>query len=280
MTLHFDPIQYKINSKENWNTVAFDYHNNWADKQKGPFKSSVEIVRAAKVKSNDKVLDIACGTGAVSKQIVRHLNKDGRLVGIDLSRAALSIARKSIRSSNAEFLEMDAENIGFNFIFDKVLCQYGLMFFPNTRKVLESVRNILDKNGRLVIVVHGTQEEVPYFSNIMNPILKHIPDIRPEGTPTVHRFGEPQNLKNEILAAGFSNVLIKKLAYSYEIDNFEEYWDDYMKSTANSIRPKIQSAGPQVVSKIKMESKQNTSKHIKDGKISFPWVVLIASASR
>jgi ubiquinone/menaquinone biosynthesis C-methylase UbiE len=279
MTLHFDPTQYKINSKDNWNTVAFDYHNNWADKHIGPFKSSIEIVRLAKIKPNEKVLDVACGTGAVSKEIVRHLNKDGLLVGIDLSRAALSIARNSIQSSNAEFLEVDAENFAFNFIFDKVLCQYGLMFFPNTKKVLKSIRNILRENGKLVIAVHGSQEEVPYFSSIMNPILRHIPDIRPEGTPTAHRFGEPNGLRSELLEAGFSNVSIKKLAYNYEIDTFEEYWQDYMRSTANSIRPKLDSSGPDIVTKIKMESKQNTSKYTKDGKIHFPWIVLIASAS-
>jgi ubiquinone/menaquinone biosynthesis C-methylase UbiE len=280
MNPHFDPIQYKINSKENWNVVAHDYHKNWADKHEGPFKSSIEIVHLAEVKPNDKVLDLACGTGAVSKEIIRHLNKDGLLVGVDLSRTALSIARKSIQNPNADFLEMDAENIAFNFIVDKVLCQYGLMFFPNVRKVLESVRNILRENGKLVIAVHGSQEEVPYFSSIMKPILKHIPNIRPEGTPTVHRFGDPNDLRNELLAVGFTDISIKKLTCSHEIGTFEEYWQDYMRSTANSIRPKIESSGSDVISKIKIEAEQNTSMYIKDGRITFPWIVLIACASR
>jgi hypothetical protein len=52
-----------------------------------------------------------------------------------------------------------------------------------------------------------------------------------------------------------------------------------MHSTANSIRPKIEGSGYDIVSKIKVGSKQNTSNYLKDGKIIFPWVVLIASAS-
>jgi hypothetical protein len=56
------------------------------------------------------------------------------------------------------------------------------MFSPDVTKVLESVRKILRKDGRIVLAVHGISEKVPYFSGIMNPILKHIPDIRPEGT--------------------------------------------------------------------------------------------------
>src|SRR5712692_7270706 len=181
MTAQFDPIQYKITTKANWNTVASDYHYNWAEKQIGPFKSTTELVREAGIRPADNVLDLACGTGVVSKEVSRHLGKDGVLVGIDLSRTALALAKKSIQSSNAAFLEMDAENIGFNFKFDKILCQYGLMFFPNVKKVLNSIKQIMQDNGKLVIAVHGLPDEVPYFSTIMDPILTHIPSIRPKG---------------------------------------------------------------------------------------------------
>lgn len=279
MTSHFDPVQYKLNSKANWNTVASDYHYNWADKHQGPFKSTREIVNLAQINQHDKVLDLACGTGAVSKEIIQYLNRDGLLIGIDLSRTALSIARKSIQNPNVEFLEMDAEHISFNILFDKVLCQYGLMFFPNVGKVLEFIRKILKKDGRLVIAVHGLPEEVPYFNSIMNPVLKYIPDIRPEGTPTVHRFGDPNNLKDELTKACFSNISIKKFNFRYEAGTFEEYWQDYMRSTANSVRPKIESQGNKVISTIKTEAKQNVSKYEVDGRITFPWAVLVASAS-
>ncbi|HMK32684.1 MAG TPA: class I SAM-dependent methyltransferase [Nitrosopumilaceae archaeon] len=280
MSPHFDPIQYKLNSKANWNTVAFDYHNNWADKHQGPFKSTREIVNIANINQHDKVLDLACGTGAVSKEIIQYIDEDGFLIGIDLSRTALSIAKKSIQNPNVEFLEMDVEHLTFNTLFDKVLCQYGLMFFPNVGKVLKSVKKILKQDGRLAIAVHGISEDVPYFSCIMNPVLKFIPDIRPEGTPTVHRFGNPDNLNSELTKAGFSNISIKKFNFCYEVDTFEEYWQDYLHSTANYIRPKIESHGNKIVLQIKTEAKKNVSKYETDGRIIFPWSVLIASASK
>ena len=68
----FDPTQYKITTKANWNTVASEYHYNWADKKIGPFKSTTEIVKVANIKSDDKILDVACGTGVVSKEISRR----------------------------------------------------------------------------------------------------------------------------------------------------------------------------------------------------------------
>ena len=280
MSSSFNPIEYKINTIANWNTVAPQYHNNWANSSTGPFKSTKELVKAAEIKPDDFVLDIACGTGAVSKEISYFLGNSGMLVGIDVSRVALSIAKKSIQFINSHFVEMDAENLGFHVNFDKVVCQYGLMFFPNVSKVLKSINSMMKKNSIIAIAVHGTPDGVPYFNCIMNSILHHIPDIRVKGTPTVHRFGNPIDLQNEITAAGFSDVKIKKFTFIYHTGNFEEYWTDYINSTANSIWPKIKSKGIELVNMIKKEAEKNTMPFIKNEKIKFPWDVLIATAHK
>lgn len=278
MVPSFDPTEYKINSKANWNVVAPDYHYNWANKHEGPFRSTVQVVSLAEISPSDKVLDLACGTGAVSSEIFCHLDKTGLLVGVDMSRTALSIAKKTTHGPNVNFFEMDAENLGFNFTFDKILCQYGVMFFPDTARVLKTVRKILRHGGKIVFAVHGLAEEVPYFSSIMSSILKYIPDIRPKDAPTVHRFGNSDNLKKELENAGFSDVSITRHVFSYEAGTFEEYWHDYMNSTANAIRPRVESMGEDIVDKIKKDSQHNAERYIKDGKIVFPWTVLTASA--
>ena len=278
MESFFDPIEYKINSKANWNIVAPDYHYNWANRHKGPFKSTEKVVNQAEINPSDKVLDMACGTGVVSAEIFYHLDKTGLLVGIDMSRTALTIAKKTTRGPNVNFFEMDAENLGFKFTFDKILCQYGLMFFPDTARVLKTVKRILKHGGKIVFAVHGLAEEVPYFSSIMSSILKYIPDIRPKGTPTVHRFGNSDDLKKELESAGFSDISITRYVFSYEAGTFDEYWHDYMHSTANSIRPKIESTGEHIIDKIKNYSRENTMRYTKHGKITFPWIILIASA--
>ena len=277
MIPNFDPIQYKITTKANWNTVASDYHYNWADQKVGPFKSTTELVKLANIKPDDRVLDIACGTGVVSKEISQYLGPKGFLVGIDLSRTALKIAKKSISFQSSSFIEMDAENIGFNFKFDKVTCQYGLMFFPDSQKVLKSIRNTLDKKGKIIVAVHGVAEDVPYFSTIMKPILEQIPDIRPAGTPTVHRFGNPKDLESELTKAGFVDITVSLHYFVYKPGTFEEYWEDYMHSTANSIRSKIENHGKETMEKIKKDAKKYASKYEEKGKLVFPWSVLIAS---
>ena len=176
---------------------------------------------------------------------------------------------------------MDSENLGFRKAsFNKVLCQFGLMFFPNTVHVLKQINDLLIKGGKLVISVHGTSECVPYFSCIMNSILKSIPDIRPKGSPSVHTFGNPGDSYITLENACFYDISVKKYTYFYKAGTFDEYWSDYMSSTANSIRSTIESKGTHVLSTIKEDSKINANKFTdKTGLLNFPWDVLIATAS-
>jgi ubiquinone/menaquinone biosynthesis C-methylase UbiE len=276
MATGYDPVRYKISSIQNWNTVAPGYHSDWASKGRGPFRSTAEMVKAADIRPADRVLDVACGTGAVSMQVARLLGPSGMLVGIDFSRGALGIARSSVPAGN--FIEMDAENIGLVTKFDRIVCQYALMFFPEPARVLRRLWALLKSGGRLAVAVHGTPEGVPYFSTVMEPVLRHIPDIRPEGTPTVHRFGKREDLQGVIAGAGFSDVSVKEFIFDYKAGTFEEYWSDYMSTTANSIRAMIEGRGPGVVSAIKAEAEEKAKKFTEGGRVRFPWQVLIATA--
>ena len=112
----------------------------------------------------------------------------------------------------------------------------------------------------------------------MKPILQYIPEIRTSGMPTVHRFGNPEDLQKEISLAGFSDIQIRKFTFTYDAGSFEEYWTDYINSTANAIWPKIKSRGIKIVSAIKKDAEKNILPFIKNKKIIFPWDVLIATA--
>lgn len=271
----YDPVKYKQSSRDNWNSVAPGYHAGWAGTGRGPFRSTKELVAAAGIKKGDRVLDLACGTGAVSAEVWSRIRPTGMLVGIDFSRGALAIARSGVPAGH--FAEMDAERIGLRARFDAVLCQYALMFFPEPQKVLAALRPLMERGGRLAVAVHGTAQGVPYFSTIMEPVLRRIQDIRPEGTPTVHRFGNPDLLKNVVASAGFGAVSVKKFVFSYDAGAFEQYWSDYMSTTAASIRPRIE-ADKDVVSAIRNEAEARARQYTRNGSITFPWDVLIATA--
>ena len=272
----YDPVKYKIMTLQNWNLVARDYHNDWASKEMGPFKATAELVKAASINPDDAVLDVACGTGAVSAVASQKLNSSSILVGIDLSNVALSIAVRFV--PQGQFAQMDAEQIGLVGKFDKIFCQYALMFFPDPPAVLTALGDLMTKSGVLAISVQGSADKVPYFSTIMTPVLAHIPDIRPTGAPNVHRFGKSGDLERTISEAGFSEITITKFTFEYEAGTFEDYWSDYLSTTAASIRARIVS-DPKKLAKIKSEAEDRARQYRSEGEmIVFPWEVLIATA--
>lgn len=271
-----DPIQYKISTRLNWREVAESYHNNWAKEHRGPFKATVELVKTLQIEPNDLILDLACGTGVVSNEISRHLSCSGKIVGIDISRTALLIAKSSISSYNKCLIEMDAENIGLHANFKKVACQYALTFFPNPKRVMRTIKNIMAVEGKIGIVVHGHSEKVPYFNTIMKPISNHIHDIK---SLSPNRLGKPTDLSKILTDAGFSNISIASYTFQYLAGTFEDYWSEFFLSGyANPIRPLIFGKGKKIISSIRSDAQQMASRYIKDGSLHFPWEVLIATA--
>lgn len=232
----FDPITYKLKIISNWNTVANKYHNNWVQNDIGPFGATEKLIHIADIQQSDFILDLGCGTGTVTKKIAKKLGKTGKLIGIDISRKALSIAKSETKDSNVDFIEMDVEKIFFSHKFSKVVSQFAAMFFTDPMKTLNSIRKIMVQEGIIVLGVHGLAENVPYFNCIMRNIMKFIPNLIPNGSPSVHSMGDSNKLYDLLVRTGFTNVKIEKYQFSYIAGTFEQYWHNYMECTANSIK--------------------------------------------
>jgi ubiquinone/menaquinone biosynthesis C-methylase UbiE len=277
-----DAIDIKMGSIIDWTTRAEYYHVNWVKENVGPFKATAKLVDSLKVEPNDFVLDLACGTGAVSKEISHRLTGAGALVGIDLSSTALSIANSWVPSlpNNKCFIQMDAENIGLKSIFNKVTCQYALSFFPNPERAMREVRNVMKSQGKIGVVVHGTKEGVPYLSAISGPISKYIPERISKILLSVHRFGRPEDLRELIIDAGFSNVSISKFIFDYEAGSFEDYWSGYfLNGYGNALRQVVfTKKNESVITRIRSEVKEIVSRYVKNDTIQFPWEVNIVIA--
>jgi len=127
--------EYKQRNMKIWNEVAPRYHKRWASVNKGPFQSTKKLIELIKINKNNRVLDVACGTGVVTKEIQKKVGKLGYTVGIDTSTTAIKIAKKwNNKKKNLDFINIDAENFTFSKKFDIVTCQYALFFFPQCTK--------------------------------------------------------------------------------------------------------------------------------------------------
>lgn len=271
--------QYKKNIMCVWNEVAPRYHKRFAQHDLGPFKSSGKLIQLAEIKSGDKVLDLACGTGAVTKKIANKVGPRGSVIGTDISFNAIKIARKWIRQkNNLNFVVADAEKTIFEEKFDSITCQYGLFFFPNASRVLNNLKKSLKKNGTIAISVHGEKDTVPFFSVIMNAVIKYIPDFIPPGTPSFDRFGNKKSLTKVVKDANFKKINVNEYNFKYSPGTFLDFWNNYLRYVARPAREKLNTLSISEKNKVRNLAKSNSSKYLKDGKLVFPWRVLILTA--
>jgi len=272
--------EYKQRNMKIWNEVAPRYHKRWASVNKGPFQSTKKLIELIKIKKSNRVLDVACGTGVVTKEIQKKIGKTGYTIGIDTSTTAIKIAKKwNTKNENLDFINTDAENFTFSKKFDIVTCQYALFFFPNAQKALKNMKKSLKKTGKIGISVHGSKNNVPFFSSILDSATKYIPDYVPPGTPDLDRFGTKSALRTEIKKAGFSKIIVKEFVFHYSPGKFEDYWKNYIKYIAEPLKEKLNALGYSKRKEFKKSVKENTIQYTnKNGEIIFPWQILILTA--
>lgn len=272
--------EYKKRNMLIWNEVAPRYHKRWATAKRGPFQSTKKLVDLVKVEKGNHILDVACGTGVVTKFLNKKVGKSGYVIGVDTSITAIKVAKKwNEKTPNLLFVNTDAENFSFKEKFDIITCQFALFFFPNAPKALKNIRNSLKKEGKIGISVHGYKDRVPFFESIFSATTKFIPDYIPPGTPDFDRFGIKKSLRDEVKKAGFSNVVVKDYVFKYSPGNFDQYWGNYLKYVAKPIKKKLNMLEKSQRKELKEMIRENTKPYTKrDGKIQFPWEVLILTA--
>ena len=272
--------EYKQRNMKIWNEVAPRYHKRWASVSVGPFQSTTKLIELVDINKGNTVLDLACGTGVVTKKIRSKVGNSGYVVGADTSITAIKIAKKwNERKSNLDFVNIDAEKFYFSKKFDIVTCQYALFFFPNAQKALKNMRNSLKKSGKIGISVHGSKERVPYFSSILDSVTQYIPDYIPPGAPNLDRFGTKSALKKEISRAGFSKISVKEFIFHYSPGKFEDYWRNYIKYIPKPLKEKLDALEYSKRKELKQLVKEKSTQYTKkNGEILFPWQVLILTA--
>ena len=117
---------------------------------------------AAEISGGDRVLDVACGTGVVTRQCADRAGAEGSVTGLDLNEAMLAVARR-IRPE-LDWRQGDAADLPFeDAAFDAVTCQFGLMFMPDRAQALSEMWRVLAPGGRLVVAVFGSTDDNPPY---------------------------------------------------------------------------------------------------------------------
>jgi ubiquinone/menaquinone biosynthesis C-methylase UbiE len=122
------------------------------------------VAQLAEVREGDRVLDVACGTGALTLAVAEKAGSTGSVVGLDANPEMLAVARR--KPARVEWLDGKAEALPLpDGSFDAVVSQFGLMFFQDKPGALREMMRVLRPGGRLAVAVCDSVEHSPgYFA--------------------------------------------------------------------------------------------------------------------
>jgi SAM-dependent methyltransferase len=123
-----------------------------------------KVADAAGIQRDDRVLDVACGTGILAREVASRIGPPGRVVGVDANPGMLAVARRLAPA--VEWHEGTAESLPFpDESFDAVVCQFGLMFFSDRHQASREMLRVLAPGGRLAVAVFDTLDSMPAYAS-------------------------------------------------------------------------------------------------------------------
>jgi SAM-dependent methyltransferase len=116
-----------------------------------------QVADAARVASEDRVLDVGCGTGVLARAAADRVADESHVTGLDLNEGMLAVARRlrpqiDWRQGDATKLPLPVES------YDVVMSQFSLMYFPDRSAAVKEMVRVLRPGGRLAVAVWGPYE--------------------------------------------------------------------------------------------------------------------------
>jgi SAM-dependent methyltransferase len=166
--------------------------------------------RVAELKPG-KVLETAAGTGIVTRALAQSLPQTVEIVATDLNQAMLDHAATLLQAPNVRWKQADAQALPFeDASFDAVVCQFGVMFFPDKQQGYREAHRVLKPGGRFVFNVWGRLEDNEFSHCVSQAVAALFPDNPPrflERTP--YGYFDPDVITAELQRVGFGRVEIE-----------------------------------------------------------------------
>jgi SAM-dependent methyltransferase len=171
------------------------------------------LVAAAAVRPGERVLDIGCGTGAVTIDAARAADS-GVALGVDLSSAMLDVARRRAREAgvgNAAFEQADAQVHAFDAAaFDVAVSRTGSMFFADPHAAFTNIASALRPGGRLVLVSWRDAAANEWFTSFTTALAagRSLP-FPPSGAPGPFAQAAADHVRELLGGTGFTDVALE-----------------------------------------------------------------------
>ncbi|QKK11073.1 MAG: methyltransferase domain-containing protein [Pseudomonadota bacterium] len=190
-----------------------------------------DLIVAADLKPGEKVLDVACGTGVVTRLAAQQVCQGATVAGLDVNPGMLSVARTVTPKDLAiDWYETSAEAMPLaDASFDVVLCQMGLQFIPDKLKALKEIRRILKRGGRVILNLPGPTPAI--FVALAEALAKNIDPKCAAFVNVVFSLHDADRLRSLMADAGFSDIEIQKTNRTLLLPAPQDFIWQYIFST-------------------------------------------------
>jgi ubiquinone/menaquinone biosynthesis C-methylase UbiE len=192
------------------------------------------ILRAAHIEKGMRVLDIAAGTGLSAEAALSAVGSAGHVTAADVSPAMVEKARERLgKAANASVLVEDAQALSFSDeAFDAVVCNLGLMFFPEPARGLSEFRRVLRPGGRAAVSVNTVPERS--YNHQINVILtRYVPGLA-EAVTRTFSLGVASRLEELFRESGFSQIQTHTVKHTFVLPSFDAYYGPFERGGAST----------------------------------------------
>jgi ubiquinone/menaquinone biosynthesis C-methylase UbiE len=233
------------------------------------------LVEAAEVAAGDRVLDVACGTGIVARTAAERTGPAGRLVGLDLNVAMLTVARR-IRP-DIDWRQGDAASLPFpDGSFDVVLCQSGLMFVPDVAVVVGEMSRVTRTGGRVAAQVWSSLDRQTAFQPLADAVARNAGRDAVDLISTYFRLGDREQLAEHFTQAGLRVTDVRTVPATVRAPSVDDYVTTEVEST-----PLVDRISAEVYRRIREEARAGLARYCdRSGALVLPLEAYIVAARR
>jgi SAM-dependent methyltransferase len=200
---------------EYWNTKAGE---TWAKFQEALDRQIETLGLAAmdtlRPEKGEHIIDIGCGCGQTSLDLGSRVGAAGSVVGVDISKPMLEVARHRPRPGPnlrviLELLDAQSDDLGHG-RFDAAFSRFGVMFFSDPVAAFTNIRESLKPSGRLVFVCWRPLNQNPWMRAPLEAALPLLPPIAPFDpmAPGPFAFADAGRVQSILAEAGFGSVKV------------------------------------------------------------------------
>ena len=178
-----------------------------------------DIARRVAASAPIGVLETAAGTGIVTRRLRDLLPQEAQLTATDLNPPMLEVARGKFRpEERVTFQPADATSLPFpDDSFDALVCQFGVMFFPDKDQAYREAYRVLGRGGRYVFNVWDSHRYNPVGRLMTEIPARFFPTDPPQFYQVPFSYYRIDPIKDSLTAAGFTELRIAVLSFEKTI---------------------------------------------------------------